>query len=364
MATNLVTTGPPIMTLRWGQETNERDGATERTFLPATAYAEPQGYLHPGVLAAGILDAARLGAGLPRSVASLSVAVDRLVPVGDELYTAVSADSDDVNVEIRRRTDATTEDEPVMVLATGLVRAGRSELPPRFASMRALADVPLPAAEDEPSGDTDLHTTCWLCGDNPQGLGLRPGWHGPDSVITSFLADEDTSEDGAFSPAVTAAVLSCPTLWPNRERLEDRDARGAVLASYDVTYLEDVPPRATLRTVGVAGDADDEYVRGASALLSENGTIHATAQASWRIVSAPPAREPGRAPSAGRDTPLRGGRPEAHSPEGTGRPLPGRRESPGPRSERPSDHDARASQDLRGVPAPATIAAPRITEIP
>lgn len=350
MATDLVTTGPPMMDLRWGQTERERDGARERTFRPGAAYQEARGYLHPGVLAAAVLGAARTTIGLPTPVRSVSVALHRLVPLGTELRARANENGDDVRIQLFHHGDVGRENEPVELLATGEVLAGDPTAPPNLGELRSLADVPVPQPEDH-----DLYAGCWVCGgDNPQGLSLLPGWHAPDTVVTGFVANERMSENGSLSPALTAALLTCPTLWACREQLDVSGTPAAALTSYEVTFLDDAPTTGSLRTVGLAGEPTDELAgrptderfRGSSALIAESGAIHAVAQASWIALEEEPAREPGREPPIHEFMPLKGGRPEDHSPEEYGQPLPGRREKPGPRSERPDDHDARRSQDF------------------
>lgn len=339
--TDLVTTGPPLLELRWGQfadaETGDSDGdgAVERAFYPASHYEGPPGYLHPGVLAAAVLGAAATTGGLPAPTASVSVAAHRLVPLGGDLRAVVATEGGTVRVELHHHGRAATEDDPIDLLATGEVRGGEPTPPPDLGALRSVATVPIP----EEQGDPVLAGDFVADGDHPRGLGLVPGWHAPDTVVTAFLASDQMAEGGVLSPAFVAAVLASPTLAATRDEVVTLGA-GALLTDYAVTFLRDAPASGALRTVGLAGPTDADTVRGTAALLSEAGDVYAVAQASWTVVDEVPTREAGAEPPASEFLPLRGGRAE-RAPEGEGQPLPGRREAPGPRSERPGDHDRR-----------------------
>lgn len=63
--------------------------------------------------------------------------------------------------------------------------------------------------------------------------------------------------------------------------------------------------------------------------------MYASATGSWILVDAVPDRDPEGPVPADALMPLKAGRPEERSRDDWGEPLPGRRESPGPRSERP-----------------------------
>lgn len=335
--TDLVTTGPPLLELRWGQLTEEDDGTVERSFFPASHYAGPPGYLHPGVLAAAVFGAAASSGGLPVPVSTLSVAAHRLVPLGTDLRIRADAGRDLVGVEVRHHGPVATEDDPIDLLATGEVVGGTPVAPPNLGALRAAATVPIPDEQGDPLLAGDFVADPDVAG----GLALVPGWQAPDTVVTAFLASEQMAEGGRLSPAFVAAILTSPTLAAGRDDLVAAGAAGALLTDLEVTFLRDAPTRGALRTVGLAGPADADRLRGSAGLVSEDGEVYAVAQASWSLVSEVPSREPGSPTPAHEYLPLRGGRAE-RAPEDEGQPLPGRREAPGPRSERPAAGDSQA----------------------
>ncbi len=341
--TDLVTTGPAMQQLRWGQQRLDRDdGRHERRFMPQGHHHANPGYLHPGVLAAAVLDAARVNEGLPRTVASVSVAMQRLVPLGGELRMVTRRTGDTVQTEVLHHGDAGSEADPIHHVAVGEVRGGAPPLPAQLGELRSLATVPVP----EPTSH-EPHESCFVCGaDNPQGLQILPGWHAPDTVVSAFVANEGMARDGHLDPAMTAAVLSCPTLWACKEDLDANPADGAVLTDYEVRFLRDAPVPRTVRTVGLRGACEDDILRGLSALVDEQGIAHAAASGTWHLVGETPAREPGRPTPLPEQRPLTGGRPEEHFAAG-GRSLPDRREAPGARSERVGDDDRRDAIGVR-----------------
>jgi hypothetical protein len=244
---------------------------------------------------------------------------------------------DDGGVEavIEHLRDPATEQELVERTVRGGVRFGDRAPEPDLPDARQLAGVPLP--EPEPQ---ELFAGCVVCGsDNPRGLGLVPAWHAEGRVVSSLVPDERYAEDGVggpVSPMVIAAMLSCPTLWACRHQLDASGAAGALLAAYEVRLHAEPTIPASLRTVGWAGEPDETTLRGASALVDEDGRVYASATGSWILVDEVPERDPEGPPPADTLMPLKAGRPEDRSRDGWGAPLPGRREAPGPRSERPT----------------------------
>lgn len=338
----LPTTGPQALPLKWGQATEERDGRRVRAFHPDTMLQEPDGYLHGGTAAAAVLSAARLllpAAGEPTAV---SVSLRRPVPLGDALEVVLDADGDDAaEVTIQRRLPPDRETDAVEPLVEGYARLGGFEEAEDLADARQLAGVPIPDPEEH-----ELFADCYVCGQkNGQGLQLLPGWHAPDRVVVSFVAEDQYDDgDGRFSPEAACALLACPTLWAVSSQLDDRSEEGALLASYEVRF-HSLPRLSTvLRTVGWAGSTgrhtefgghlEGRQLHGVSALIDEDGDLHATATATWITVDELPSREPGRPAPVSEETPTKGGRAE-RSPDEWGEAAPGRREAPGPRSWRP-----------------------------
>lgn len=337
--TDLVVTGPPILDLRWDQRSARRDdGRVERAFFPKTEHQEADGYLHPGVVASAAIAAAGTTVGVPDPLRSVSVAFDAPLPLGMDIDAVVAAPTEGavaVEFELRERPDR--EDEPVWTLARCSVSSA-DELPtPDEGAFRSAAIGPVPAPVDH-----ELYPRCFVCGqDNTRGLDLRPGWQAPDTVVTGFAPSEAMMEAGEVPPAMVVALLSCPTLWACREQLQEMGAAAALLATYDVHLLEPVTGPVQLRTVGIAGTPHDGMLPAVSALMGEDGRMYAAATATWQPVDEVPTRDPGRPDPMRVSSPLKGGRPEERSDPAWGQPLPGRREAPGPRSERPGDRDHR-----------------------
>lgn len=337
----LPTTGPEALRLRWGQETEDRDGRRVRAFNPDSAFQEPEGYLHGGTAAAAVLSAARLllpGRGEPTAV---SVSIRRPVPLGDELEVVLDEEDDGARVTIQRRLPPDREVQTLEPLVEGAVRLAGFEASEDLADARQLAGVPIPEPEEH-----ELFADCYVCGQkNGQGLQLLPGWHAPDRVVVSFNAD-DRYDDGTgrFSPEAACALLSCPTLWAVHEQLDGRPEEGALLASYEVRFHSLPRLNSVLRTVGWAGSTErhteftghleGRQLHGLSALVDEDGGLHATASATWITVDELPSREPGRPAPISEEMPTKAGRAE-RSPDDWGESSPGRREVPGPRSWRP-----------------------------
>lgn len=333
---DLVITGPPMLELKWSQTTEERAGLKERGFFPETRHQEPDGYLHGGLAAAAVLGAARLIVPSAAPVTSVAVSLERPVPLGDRLQLAVRLGEQEVHdMTIERLLPPDAEERAVEVLGHGTVRLAGYEPAPDLADVRQLALVPIPEPQEH-----ELFARCWVCGQaNPQGLQLLPGWHADGRVVTSFVADDRYVEGGgkgAVSQLVICALLSCPTLWACKHLLDARAEPGALLVDYEVRFHDEVRVAKVLRTVGFAGEPDGRYLHGMSALADEDGRIYATASATWVAVDQVPTREVGQPTPLEELMPLKAGRPEERSPDQWGQPLPGRREDPGPRSERPS----------------------------
>lgn len=343
---DLVTTGPPLLALRWGQETSERDGRRVRAFYPETQHQEPEGYLHGGIAAAALIGAARLLLPVAADVTSVAIALRQPVPLGDDLDVSLgSGDGDTHQLSIDRLLPPDRTDQALATLAHGAVRLAGRQAAPDLADVRQLAGVPIPQPQEH-----ELFAGCWVCGQkNPQGLQLLPGWHAEGRVVESFVVDERYVEggEGAVSPVVVAAVLSCPTLWAVAHQLDGRPQVGALLARYEVRFHEQLRPSQVVRAIGFEGGRgrevefgddrdDDRALHGTSALIDEGGRVYATASATWVAVDQLPAREPGSPTPLWREMPLKGGRPEDRSEDDWGVPLPGRRQEAGPRSDRPA----------------------------
>lgn len=343
--TDLPVTGPALLDLRWGQTVDEReDGWLARDLYPHTQHQEADGYLHPGIAAAALLGAVENTVGTAGPPGSVAIAFQAPVPLGMDLRAVVDPGDDGptaVALEVTGRPGI--EDDPVRVVARGTVADDRELELPNEGAFRSAAIAPVPEGSEH-----ELYGRCFVCGqDNPQGLQLLPGYQAPDTVVTAFLTSDEMAEDGRVPPTMTAALLSCPTLWACKDPLDAMDAPAALLTTYEVHFLEDVPVNASLRTVGIAGESSDRTLRGSAALVAESGTVHAVANATWQAVDEVPARETGRPDPVSESSPRKGGRPEGRSDEDWGQPLPGRRETAGPRSERAGDHDRR---DSMGIP--------------
>lgn len=330
------TTGPALLDIRWGQTTTQLpDGRVARELYPHTEHQETEGYLHPGIAAAAVLGAIEKTVGSASPATSAGIAFDAPVPLGMDLRVLVDEETNDVEIEVHERADI--EQEARRTVVRGTVGSGSAAEPPNAGALRAAAIAPVPEGQEH-----TLHAGCYVCGqDNPNGLQLLPGWAAPDTVVTAFLTPDSMVEGGTVPAPMIATLLSCPTLWAGRDHLDEVDAGGALTTTYEVQFLEEVPAAASLRTVGIAGAHGDDTLRGSSALVAEDGTIHATATATWALLDEAPTREPGRPDPASAQTPLKGGRPEGRSSGDWGQPLPGRRETTGPRSERAGDHDRR-----------------------
>ncbi len=331
---NLVVSGPPILGMKWDQVWREEQTERARDFYPESRHQEAPGYLHGGLASAALLAAAGLYAP-PRAPTSVVVELRRLIPLGGDLRVSVAqADDSHFRCALQHLLEPSREADTVEVAAVGEVSFKGYEPAPDVADFRELTLVPVP----EPQAH-DLFAGCFVCGqDNTSGFRFLPGWHADGRVVISFYADERFSEGerkGELSPLVTSTFLSCPTLWANKHLLDATGRQGALLSNYAVRFHGQARVGTNLRTVAIAGEPDAEFLRGVSALVDDRGEVFASASASWRIVDEMPAREPGRPTPASEEMPLKGGRPEVRSPDDWGRPLPGRREDPGPRSERP-----------------------------
>jgi hypothetical protein len=334
---DLVVTGPPVLELRWGQTAREEEGRTIRDFYPERRFQEPRGYLHGGIAAASVLGAARLTGHDTEPPTSVAVSLGSPTPLGVPLR-ALAGTTDDGGAEVRvehvRRVEA--EEDIYAPTFRGTARFAGYEEAPDIADVRQLATVPIPEPEEH-----DLFAGCYVCGQaNPEGLQLLPGWHAPGRVVVSFVPDErfvEGARKGRVPALVLPALLSCPTLWACREQLDATGRAGALLRTFEIRFHEEIRVSTVLRAVGWAGEPDGDDLRAASALVDEDGRIYATASASWRAVDDVPARDPDREPPLREEMPAKAGRPENRSDDDWGKPLPGRREEPGPRSARPGE---------------------------
>lgn len=332
---DLSVTGPPALELRWGHHTSEEDGRSVRAFYPETRHQEPRGYLHGGLAASAFIGAVRLTAAPDGDLTRVAIALDTPTPLGVDLrVTLEGTDDGTYGGRIEHVRDPETEDEIIEPTVRGEVFFGERSPAADLSDARQLAAVPVPEAEDH-----ELFAGCIVCGqDNPRGIGLLPGWHAEDRVVSAFTADARLTEgDDEVSPTAIAALLSCPTLWACAGAMDDRGAKGALLARYEAEIHELPRVSTVLRSVGWAGEHGDRRLRGRSALIDEDGRIYADANATWVTVDEVPERDPeGPAPRSD-EMPMKAGRPEERSGDDWGEPLPGRREAPGARSERPGD---------------------------
>lgn len=360
---NLVTTGAPILDLRWGQETTEREDGTERTFNPKARHQEPVGYLHGGVAAGAVLDAAWTVGAPTDAPTSVAVAFRRPVPLGSDLRVVVRR-QDDTTFEatVEHIHDPADEADVIDEHLSGFATFTGPAPAPDFADARELAAMDLPDPERH-----ELFAGCFVCGqDNPEGLQLVPSHVTEDRVVTRVIPDERFSEPGTdrIPPSLMSTLLSCPTLWATAHRLDELGGGGALLADYEVRFHDEPRVSTVLRTVGIEGRPDGRALdqdggrtrhrlRGLSALIDENGRLYATASGTWIVVDEVPARDLSEPVPRGEWAPLKAGRPEAHSPEDWGQSLPGRREEPGPRSVRPDG--ARSDLTLPGESDPEDL---------
>lgn len=345
--TDLVATGPPALDLRWGQAVEERDDARyERRFFPPTHLQEADGYLHPGAAAAAVISAAESSVDRPDAIGSVAIRFEAPIPLGKDLDAVVGLDEDgSFTVDVQVREDPDLEADPFRIAARGWIDPRPPGTLPDEGRFRALATVAVPEKVEH-----ELYAGCFVCGQaNTQGLALQPGWHAPDTVVSAFAPSEDMAVDDTLPTTMVATLLSCPTLWACREQLDAMGAAAALLADYEVRFFAEVPGSVQLRTVGLAGEPTDGMLHGTSALIGEDGRVYAAAWASWQATDEVPAREPGHPDPVHEFSPVKGGRAERHSDPSWGTSLPGRRETAGPRSERPGDHD-----DRDGMEAPMT----------
>lgn len=332
---DLVMTGPPILGFKWDQLNREEEAGPARDFYPESRHQEPPGYLHGGLAAAAVVDAARILHAPAAAPTSVAVELRRLVPLGHDLRIIVTPSKEtDFRGTLQHRHEPGWEADPVDAHVVGTARFAGPEPAPDIADVRELALVPPPEPQEH-----ELFAGCFVCGqDNTLGLRFLPGWHADGRVVVSFYVDERFTEadrKGELSPLVMCALLSCPTFWVNKHVLDEAGRAGALLTDYAVRFHGSVQVGTNLRTIGIGGEPDAENLRGVSALVDERGDVFATASATWRLVDEMPAREPGAPTPPGEEMPLKGGRPEVRSPEDWGAPLPGRREEAGPRSKRP-----------------------------
>jgi acyl-coenzyme A thioesterase PaaI-like protein len=333
---DLVTTGPEILTLRWGDVTEESDGEKLREFFPDRRFQEPRGYLHGGIAASAALAAARLMVGSTDDVTSITISLRRPTPLGTDLRVAVSEGDTAHDVRIEHLRDPELEHDSIEETAHATVRYGGYEPAPEIADARQLSIAPIPEPQEH-----DLLAGCYVCGQgNPEGLQLLPGWYTDDRVITAFVPDEryvEGERKGPISPLVVPALLSCPTLWASRRQMEAAGDDAVLLSDFEVRFHGDLGAPSQARTIGYAGESEGDKYRAASALVDEGGRVYATAYGLWVAVDEMPERDPDHGTPTFDEMPLKGGRPEKFSPDVWGLPLPGRREKPGPRSERVGD---------------------------
>lgn len=122
--TDLATTGPALLDLRWGQNTDERaDGRIARDLYPHTQHQEADGYLHPGIAAAAVIGALDKTVGAPAEIGSVAIGFEAPVPLGMDLRAVVDQAAGDggraVTFEVIDRSDR--EHQPVHALGRGTI---------------------------------------------------------------------------------------------------------------------------------------------------------------------------------------------------------------------------------------------------
>jgi hypothetical protein len=256
-----------------------------RELLVPAGLDGPPGILQGG-LAVGVTAAvARAGDRFGAPLTAIDARLHAPTPLGRPLAARVRP------TEAAARYAVELRDGDQLLVTADVELAGHDPAPRAF-DLLELASVPLPPAEPQTA-----FPTCWVCGSapvHPAAQRLHPRYVGRDAVSIPWVADEELGDGrGVIDPLVVAAVLDCPTVWAAIAHIRALGHTGALLAGYHLRVFGDAPVMEPLRTVARLDDASGRKLRARSALVDEDGVVHAVASAFHLAVAEVPSLTPG-----------------------------------------------------------------------
>lgn len=262
--------GPHNLGLEVGSDADVTGEGVTRRLRIAPHLHGPRGHLHGGLGAGTLLGAARLADPFGAPPTAVDARFVAPTPLDADLTVRVTA----LRTAVHEVEVATAEGPCV----TGTVTLAGHEVGPRVGDLRSLVRESLP-----PPVPREQHFAldCWVCGpDNPQGLKMVPGWHEEGRVLVGWApSPEHTVERATVHPVVVCAVLDCPALWATWPRLRDAGWPVAVTGSLHVRFFGDAPGHEVLRVSALADGGEGRRRVARSALLDEEGTVYAVADA-------------------------------------------------------------------------------------
>lgn len=263
--------GPPELGLDLGRvATTTEDGWLERAFRATGGLNGTSGTLQGGFASGVTMAAARLADGFGAPITSLDARLRAPTPVGRELEVRVRP------TDAPARHEAQTRDGEQVLVEAEVELAGHDPSP-QVPDLLELAHVPLPVERPR-----EVRPTCWVCGPrpvHPLGQRLLPRWHGPETVVCPWVADDEVAVDGVVHPVVVNAMLACPAAWASFGEVEARGDALGVLGRYHVRFFRDAPVMEPLRLVARSDGADGRRLHARSALVDEDAVVYAMSSA-------------------------------------------------------------------------------------
>ncbi|MEX1162200.1 MAG: hotdog fold domain-containing protein [Nitriliruptor sp.] len=279
--TTWIPAGPPALGAAVGADATPEGGWLVRPFRAGPGLDGPPGILQGGLAATLPSVVARLSDPFGAPLTSVTARLHAPTPLERELRFALRPADGVARHEVQLR-----DGDQLLVSAT-VELAGRDRAP-------AVPDlVELALGELPPQQHQRTYPRCFVCGpDSPHPHALRCtyGHVRDDAVALPWLAEEDlaTAPDprrrhdegpGTIDPVVVGAALDCPGVWAATPALTGAGYAGCLLAGMEVRWYRDAPAYEPLRLVARHDELDGRKVRVRTALIDEDGLVHAVASA-------------------------------------------------------------------------------------
>lgn len=277
MPSHSLPAGPAALGLELGEATTTDEGWLVRNFRAAPGLDGPPGVLQGGFATGLTLAAARLAERFGAPATGLDARLHAPTPLGRDLQVRATP------AEAAARHRVQTLDGERLLVDAEVELAGHDVTPQVF-DLLELTAVPLPPPQAQ-----ELLATCWVCGDRPThplAQRMLPAWHGPETVICPWVADEELGDArGMVDPVVVSAMLACPTAWASFGHVRERGDAVGLLASYHLRFFRDAPVMEPLRIVARCDQVDGPRLHTRGALVDEDGVVYATTSALYISVA-------------------------------------------------------------------------------
>lgn len=265
----LLPVGPTGLGIHLGASVVEREGWLVRRVLLEPGLDGPPGVLQGGLAASIGVAMARRQDPFNAPLTGIDARLYAPTPLGRPLELALRP------TEQVARYEVLTLDHGTVLVRAEVELAGH-EVAPRIADLAELAAGPLPQAQEQ-----DAFPTCFVCGPNsrhPLSPRLLPASPQPGVQRQGWIP-EDALDDGSglIDPMLIAAVLDCPCQWVAYPRLQDDGYAGGLLAGMQLRIYADTPVFEPVRIVGRLDGSEGRKHQARSALIDDDGVVHAVA---------------------------------------------------------------------------------------